>query len=104
MDTNIFGAALAFCIGLIIAAMNYALSKYVLKNQPARYALTQIVRQLIQIAFLVVLFVFGEYTPWDRVWLLIGGGLGITLPMIWFTYRLVTLNDSLKRKEDSSDG
>ncbi len=104
MEASIFGAALAFCAGAAIASVNYIFSRYILKNHSSKYAATQILRQLIQVAFLVCVFVFGEYTPWDRIWLLIGGCLGVTLPMLWFTYRLVRLNDSLSRKEDSSDG
>lgn len=104
IDTDIFGAVLAFCIGTVIAAVNYALSRYVMKKHSDKYSVTVIVRQVIQITYLVLLFFFGEYTPWDRMWLLVGGCLGITIPMIWFTIRLVKLNDSLNRKEDSSDG
>lgn len=104
IDTDFFGAALAFCIGAAIAAANYALARYVLKKYPSKYIAAQMVKQLIQIAYLVVLFAFGGYTPWDRIWLLVGGCAGITLPMLWFTYRLVKLNESLNRKEGSSDG
>ncbi len=104
MHTNLFGAFAAFSVGLIIAAVNYALSRYVLKNHTSKYAFVQIIRQMIQVAYLVVIFVVADYTPWDVVWLLVGGGLGITLPMIFFTFRLVKLNDSLSKKEDSSNG
>ena len=45
-----------------------------------------------------------EYTPWDRMWMLVGGCMGITLPMIIFTPRLVRLNDSLRKKEENKDG
>ncbi|MBQ8894662.1 MAG: hypothetical protein IJ043_09700 [Clostridia bacterium] len=104
IDTNLFGAALAFCVGVGIAAVNYGISRYLLKKQPGLYTTAQILKQLLQIGYLVVLFTLGGYTPWDKLWLLVGGCLGITLPMIWFTFRLVRLNDALQRKEDSSDG
>ena len=54
--------------------------------------------------FLVVLFVFGDRTGWDRLWLTAGGCLGVTVPMLWTTRKLVRLNDSLHRKEDSDNG
>ncbi|MBQ8278710.1 MAG: hypothetical protein IJZ23_02610 [Roseburia sp.] len=104
MDTNIFGAILAFGVGILIATANYIFSKHILRKRPTQYAMMQMVRQWIQVAYLIVLLLAGKYTPWDRNWLLVGGCLGVTLPMIWFTYRLVKLNDSLRGKEESADG
>lgn len=104
MDRDILGAALAFLAGAALAAAGYGLSRRTLKKAPSRYAAVQAAKQLLQIAFLVLVYVLGGYTPWDRIWLLAGGCLGLTLPMIWFTYKLVRLNDSLRDKEDSSDG
>lgn len=104
IETNILGTALAFAAGAAIAAVNYALSRYLLIKRPSMYTGMQIAWQPVQIAYLAALVLFGGYTPWDRLWLLVGGGLGITLPKFWFTYRLVRLNDSLHEKEESSDG
>lgn len=104
IGTNIFGAALAFMAGAALAALNYALSRHTLMTRPSRYIGTHIVCQFIQIAYLVILLLFGGYTPWDTVWLLAGGGLGVTLPMFYFTSRLVRLNNSIHAKEESADG
>ena len=104
IETNILGAAIALVTGAAIAALNYAVSRYLLIKHPSMYAGMQIVWQPIQIAYLAALVLFGGYTPWDRLWLLAGGCLGITLPKFWFTYQLVKLNDSLHKKEGSSDG
>lgn len=104
IETDILGAALASVIGAAIAALNYAVSRYLLIKRPSVYAGMQIVWQPVQIAYLGALALFGGYTPWDRLWLLVGGALGITLPKFWFTYRLVKLNDSLHEKGGSSDG
>lgn len=103
MKTNFIGAVLAFCIGVCLASAGYVFARHVLKTQPSRFVAVQVGKQFLQIVFLVLLYVLGGYTPWDRIWLLVGGCLGITLPMGWFTYRLVKLNDSLKGKEDASD-
>ena len=102
--SNVFGAALVFCVGAAIAALNYAISKAVIKKHPDKYAVTPVVRQLIHVGFLVAVFFLGEYTPWDRIWLLVGSCLGITLPMAYFTYRLVKVNDQTQGKEEDSDG
>ena len=104
IESNMFGATLAFCVGAAIAAVNYGISRYVLKKHASKYAVTQMIRQLMQITFLLVLYALGGYTSWDRIWLLVGGCMGVTLPMIWFTYRLVKLNELLHRKEDTTDG
>ena len=101
IDNNIIGALLAFLIGVGIASLNYALSRYILKKAPKQYASTQIVKQLIQIGYIVLLYFFADKTPWNPLWMLVGGCLGITLPMVWFTLKLVKLNDSLKGKEES---
>jgi len=104
MQSDFVGVVLAFAIGVAIATINYMLSRWILKKRPTWYALMQIVKQWIQIAYMIVLFVFGKYTPWDPVWLLVGGTLGVTIPMFLYTYLLVKFNDSLKRKEASTDG
>ena len=102
--SNFVGAAIAFLLGVAIAAGNYSISRHVLKTSPDKCSLTMILRQFVQIAFIVLVYVLGQYTPWDRLWLLVGGVLGMTLPMIWFTSRLVKLNGTEKGKEENSDG
>lgn len=104
IGNNFSGAFLAFLAGAAIASAGYAVSRYVLKKHETKYLMVQMVKQPVQIAFLVLLYLLGGHTSWDRIWLLAGGCLGITLPMFWFTYRLVKLNDSLHRKEDLTDG
>lgn len=104
IGTNMFGAVLSFAVGAAVAALNYVFSRYLLTKRPSMYAGMEIVWQTIQIAYLGALVLLGGYTPWDRLWLLVGGSLGITLPKFWFTYRLVKLNDSLHKKEESADG
>ena len=104
MKANIVGALVAFLLGAVIAWLNYLFSRYVLERHPSRYSWTTMVRQIVQVAYLIVLFFLGVYTPWDRLWILVGGCLGITIPMTYFTYRLVRFNDSLRGKGDDSDG
>lgn len=100
--SNFFGAALAFVLGAAIAGMNYGLSKTVLKKWPEHYAFTMLIRQILQIGYIILVFLLGEYTPWERLWLLAGAALGVTLPMICFTFMLVKLNESLNGKGGKS--
>lgn len=104
MTSNLIGAALTFLIGIGIGAANYALSRYILLKKPGQYAMTMMARQFVQIAYIVLVFVLGPFTPWDRIWMLVGAVLGITLAMFWSTFKLVKLNDSIVRKEEKSDG
>ncbi|MGN1316229.1 MAG: hypothetical protein ACI4VW_04115 [Acutalibacteraceae bacterium] len=90
--------------GVGIATVNYAFSKYIIKKYPDKYAGAQVVRSIIQIGFLFLIYVLGGHLPWDRIYLLIGGCFGITLPMIFFTAKLVKYNDSLNGKGGSAGG
>lgn len=98
IEKNIIGAVIAFAAGVGIAAINYAISRYFIKNHPSKFVVMQTVRQLIQVLYLVLVFFVGTKTPCDVTYLLIGGALGITLPMAYFTFRLVKTG-----KEDSTD-
>jgi len=101
---DFFGAVIAFLLGFGIAAGNYALSRRILKTAPDKLSLAMMARQFVQILFIVLVYFLGKYTPWNRLWLLVGGVLGMTLPMFWFTSKLVKLNDSMKGKEDETNG
>ena len=106
IEKNLIGTGIAFLIGVGIASLNYAVARFVLKKYPAQYASTPVIRQIIQVGYLVALYALGGLTPWDRIWLMVGGALGITLPMPFFTYRLVKLNQEIseKGKEECSNG
>ena len=106
IESNFVGAGIALFAGILIAFLNYAVARFVLKKSPAQYAYTPIIRMIIQVGYLVALYALGGFTPWDKMWLMIGGVLGITLPMPFFTYRLVKLSNALskERKEERSDG
>jgi len=104
LTSNIIGAVLTFLLGFGIAAANYVLSRHILLKHPAQYPMTMVARQIIQVVYIVLVFILGSFSPWDRIWMLVGAVLGITLPMFWFTFKLVKLNDSIRRKEETSDG
>lgn len=101
ISSNIFGAVVAFLIGTLIALANYSLSKHMLKKKPQFFATTHVLRQVLVVAYLVVIYCFGGYTPYNITWLLVGGCLGVTLPTFYFTFKLVKIND---KKEDDTNG
>ncbi|MBQ8828139.1 MAG: hypothetical protein IJZ90_03260 [Clostridia bacterium] len=108
MENDFFGAVLAFAAGIGVSGINYLLSVFVLKKYADKYSFTPIFRQFIQVLFLIAIYFLGVYTPWNRYYLLIGGVLGITLSMVYFTSRLLRINKALSQnkegKEERSDG
>ena len=109
MLANITGAVLAAAVGFVIAFINYNFSKKVLLKAPEKYFITSVARQVLQIAFLVVVYFIGSKTQIaDLIYLLVGAVTGMTIPMLFFTKKLLTFNNTIKinktEKEDEADG
>lgn len=108
MNNDLTGAVIAFIIGLAISFGNYKLSEYFLRHRPEKFPSVSIVRQFIQVAYILILFFAAGYTPWDRTFVLVGGALGVTIPMLLFTFRLLKTNKENtpenKEKEEPKDG
>ena len=109
MNHNIIGAIVAAIAGVVIALINYIFSKKVLINAPEKYSLITVVRQILQVGFLVVVYFTGTKTQLaDPVYLLVGAVLGMTVPMIYFTKKLLLINEAeakaKNKKEDEADG
>lgn len=107
-DNNFVGAVLAFIPGLVIAFCNFRLTEFFIKKFREKFPLVSLIRQFGQVVYLVAVFFLAPYTPWDRTYLLAGAALGVTIPMFFFTYKLLKGNskDILKdeKKEDDADG
>ena len=107
MKANLIGAVVTFALGLLIAYLGYRLSAYAIKKRPNLYPSATIFRQILQIVYFVAVYFLGEKLSTDVVYLLVGAAVGITLPMFYFTSKLVKLNDDLgkqRREESESDG
>ncbi len=109
MLSNILGAVIAAAVGFLIAFANYIFSKSVLLKAPEKYSGTIIVRQILQVSYLVAVYFVGSKTQIaDLAYLLIGAVAGMTVPMFFFTKKLLFLNDTIKtkktEKEDEADG
>ena len=108
MISNIIGAVVVAVVGVGVAFVNYLISKTVLVKIPDTYSATTVLRQIVQIAFLVIVYFISKKTNYDPMYLLVGAVLGITVPMFIFTKKLLTLNETLrskeKRKEEEVDG
>ena len=107
MDTNIIGVVIAIISGFLVAVINYIISKTVLEKAPKKYSLITVVRQVLQIGFLVAVYFIGTKTQEaDVIPLLVGAAFGMTVPMIYFTKKLLSINQASdkKRKENDVNG
>ena len=92
MPIHAAGAAIAFVIGTAISFVNYLLSKRILVTRPDQYAITTVIRQLLNVAYLVVCFFIAEHVAVNLAALLIGAVLGLTLSSFYFTWKLLKIN------------
>ena len=104
MIANIIGGVIAAAVGSLIAFANYIFSKKVLLKAPEKYSATFVVRQVLQVAYLVLVYFIGSKTQIaDLVFLLVGAVAGMTVPMFFFTKKLLSVNSSIKTKEGKED-
>lgn len=90
MMNDLIAAFCAFMIGLVISALNYAISRGGLKkNTNGNVALVSVTRQLLSVTYLLVLFFASDMLGCSRTYLLLGGALGLTLPMFGFSMMLI---------------
>lgn len=109
MSHNIIGAAVALASGLVIAFINYLFSKTVLIKAPEKYSLVTVARQVLQVGFLALVYLIGAKTQFaDPAYLLVGAVIGMTVPMLFFTKKLLQINSSRatdnNEKEADTDG
>lgn len=104
VKANFIGTAAAFALGLLIAYLGYRVSAYAIKNRPNLYPYTTVFRQILQILYFVAVYFLGDGSSADVLYLLVGAAVGITLPMFYFTSKLVKLNDDLIRERRESEG
>ena len=103
--TNIIGAAVAVLCGFLVALVNYILSKTILAKAPEKFSFVTVVRQVIQIGFLVAVYFIGEKIPDVNImYLLVGAVVGMTAPMVIFTRKLISLNQTINKKEPEKEG
>ena len=110
MDAPVIGAALAFLGGTAVAAVNYAINLRTLRKNPAALASVSILRQALNVAYLVAVFFLCRVLPWGSVPLLLGAALGLTIPSFLFAFLLARVNDRQKaaqseaKEGDARDG
>ena len=98
MKVFLIGLA-AFAGGALVSWVNFLLLRLLLKRKgESGISLVSPVRTVLSIAYLLVLYLVGKRTGLNSTALLIGGGLGLTVLLTYFTFRL-TREAKEQRKE-----
>ncbi|MBR5202200.1 MAG: hypothetical protein IKW45_02950 [Clostridia bacterium] len=104
MNGNIIGAVITFALGGVVSYLSFLISKSILIKQPEKFAFSTVLRQTIQIFYLVAVYFISKYISWDTWYMLIGAVVGVTVPMIYFTHKLLQINQSNNTKNEKKDG
>lgn len=108
MSSPIFGGLLAFAVGFAVSLVNYLISRAVIRNKPVLITAASVVRQIFAVGYLVLLYFLAPRLAWGLPALLIGGALGVTLPMLYFTFLLLRelrpSENNIEGKEDDTNG
>lgn len=89
MEHWLVGGVVAALVGLVISGVNYKLSLSILKKKPELVAAMSAPRQILNVAYLLLVYLVAPYTPWDLMALLIGAAIGMTGSMFFFTGKLL---------------
>ncbi len=104
MLPDIIGAIVAAIAGFLIAFINYTFSKKVLMKAPDKFFTSTMARQVLHVLFLVLVYFIGTKTEIANVtYLLVGAVLGMTIPMVYFTKKLLSLNKSTVTKKEEKE-
>ncbi len=104
MDSPLVGGLLAFAGGSAVSLLNYFINLRTLKNKPSALASVSVARQVLSIGYLVLVFFLARVLPWDEVPLLLGAGVGLTVPAVLLAMRLAKVNDSMKKTRSDTTG
>ena len=85
--------------GALIAWGNAALTEYAARRSVRLLTVVPVVRMLFGVGFLTAVYFLAPLTPWDRVPMLCGAAVGLTVPMIFFTVRLARRMEREKQNE-----
>lgn len=100
---NIIGAIVCFSAGVVVALVNYAVSKKILSEHPEKLAMSTLLRQVLQVGFLAAVYFIGSQTECSIIYLLMGAAVGITLPMLFLTKKLIAFNEEIHRSSDGEE-
>ena len=103
MTHNIIGAVICAFAGFFIAYVNYILSRKILETHPEKLAASTVARQVIQVGYLIAVYLIGSELSVSLTYLLVGAVVGMTVPMLFFTKKLVAFNEALALKTKNGE-
>ncbi len=104
MDHWLIGGILAAVVGALLSWGSYLFSRMLLRNKPELLSMVSMPRQIINIAYLVVVYFLADKTPWDLMPLLIGAAVGLTGAMFLFTRQLMKDMEQAPAQEKENGG
>lgn len=107
MTTDLIYAGVTFILGMLIAFLGYLSASHILRKKPELYTSSTVIRQIIQVLYFVAVYFISKRADVNIIYPLIGAASGITLPMFYFTKKLVRQNDATEKnhmKESDKNG
>ncbi len=99
MDRWYVGAFLAALGGALIAWGNSCMTDWAGRRSERWLYMLSPLRMLFSVGYLTAIYFLAPLTPWELVPLLCGAVVGLTVPSVFFTVRLVR-----KAKRETKDG
>ena len=97
---DVFGAIVAFAGGTLVATINYLISKRALGKKPNAFAVVFIIRQAINVAYILGAYFLAPITTFNTWYFVIGAVMGATLPSIFFTKKLLATSNKFEEKNN----
>ena len=104
MDHWLIGGILAAAVGVLLSWGNYLLSRMLLRKKPELLSMITLPRQIVNIAYLAIIYFLADKTPWDLMPLLVGAAVGLTGAMFLFTRQLLKTMDGGTPQEKEREG
>ncbi len=104
MLSPVLAAVLAFVGGAAVSWLNYRINLRTLKTKPSALGSVSAVRQILSIAWLVIVYLVSGALGLDRMYPLLGAAFGLTIPSILLALRLAKINDSLRKGGATASG
>ena len=104
MEHVLVGGILAAAVGVLLSWGNYLISRTLLRKKPELLSMVSMPRQIVNIAYLVVIYFLADMIPWGLMPLLIGAAVGLTGGMFLFTRHLLKDMERASPREKENGG
>jgi len=88
MKDILVGGGIALAVGAALSFLNYLVTKKIIEKNSSHLAVISILRQTLNIAYLVAIYFLSRYLPWPLEAMLVGGALGVTVPSFILSAKL----------------